>query len=47
MSDRQTHYELFVRKQPTAPWVLQFASEDRAKCLATAEELMGGGRVAA
>jgi hypothetical protein len=47
MSDRQTHYELFVRKQPTAPWVLQFASEDRAKCLATAEELIGGGRVAA
>jgi hypothetical protein len=47
MSDRQTHYELFVRKQPAAPWVLQFASEDRAKCLATAEELIGGGRVAA
>lgn len=47
MSDRQTHYELFVRKQPAAPWVLQFASEDRAKCLVTAEELIGGGRVAA
>lgn len=47
MSDRQTHYELFVRKQPAAPWVLQFASEDRAKCLATAEELIVGGRVAA
>lgn len=47
MSDRQTHYELFVRKQPAAPWVLQFASEDRAKCLATAEELISGGRVAA
>lgn len=47
MSDRQTHYELFIRKQPASPWVLQLATEERAKCLAVAEELMSGGRIAA
>lgn len=41
------HYELFVRRKVNAPWTLDFATEDRAKAIDTAEEMLAEGRVAA
>ncbi len=40
----QVHYELFIRKSPSAGWTLDLATEDRAKALATAEEALTGKR---
>src|SRR5690606_15403716 len=44
---QQVHYELFIRRTPGAPWTLDMATENRAAVIATAEELMAEGRVAA
>jgi hypothetical protein len=40
----QVHYELYIRKTPSAGWALDLATEDRAKALATAEEALTGKR---
>lgn len=47
MDRGQIHYELFVRRQPGSGWVLDLASEDRARILETAEELLANRVVAA
>jgi len=47
MSRAQVHFELFVRRKINAPWVLEIATEDRARAFETAEELLADGRVAA
>ena len=38
--DTQVHYELYIRKSPTSSWVLDLATEDRARALAVAEEAL-------
>jgi hypothetical protein len=43
----QVHFELFVRRKIDAPWVLEIATEDRARAFETAKELLGEGLVAA
>ncbi|HRD47115.1 MAG TPA: hypothetical protein PLF78_11590 [Caulobacter sp.] len=43
----KVHYELFVRRQPGSGWTLDMATEDRARAIQTAEELLAEGRVAA
>lgn len=40
-------YELFVRRKVNAPWTLEFATEDRARAVDTAEEMLAEGRAAA
>ncbi len=47
MSRAQVHFELFVRRKVNAPWVLEIATEDRARAFETAEELLADGRAAA
>ena len=47
MAGTQVHYELFVRRTRTDSWSLDMATEDRALALATAEQMMKAGRVAA
>lgn len=47
MSQTQVHFELFVRRKVNAPWSLEMATEDRAKALGTAEEMLAEGKVAA
>jgi hypothetical protein len=47
MSRTQVHFELFVRRKVNAPWSLEMATEDRAKAVQTAEEMLADGRVAA
>lgn len=47
MSRAQVHFELFVRRKVNAPWSLELATEDRARALATAEEMLVDGRAAA
>lgn len=47
MDRGQIHYELFVRRQPGSGWVLDLASEDRARVVEAAEELLANGVVAA
>lgn len=42
----QVHYELYIRKSPTSAWTLDLATEDRAKALATAEEMLADRRAA-
>ncbi|HEX8570363.1 MAG TPA: hypothetical protein VF699_10640 [Caulobacteraceae bacterium] len=46
MSDSSVHFEVFVRKTPTAGWTLDQATENRTHALAAAEELLRTGRVA-
>lgn len=41
------HFELYVRRTPSSPWLLECAMEDRAKLNETADELMEEGRAAA
>lgn len=41
------HYEVFVRKTPPAPWTLQMATEDRARAIQTAEDMLADDRAAA
>jgi hypothetical protein len=47
MSRSQVHFELFVRRKVNAPWALELATEDRARALETAGELLADGRAAA
>jgi hypothetical protein len=47
MSTGPVHFELFVRRKVNAPWSLELATEDRARALETAEELLADGRAAA
>jgi hypothetical protein len=47
MDRLQIHYELYVRRTPTAPWTLDMATESRAQALETAETLLAESRVAA
>ncbi len=47
MDRGQVHYELFVRRQVGAAWVLDQASEDRGAVLEAAEDLMTAGKVVA
>jgi hypothetical protein len=47
MDGFRVHFEVFVRKIPGGPWVLDLATENRAQAIHTAEELMAEGRVAA
>lgn len=47
MSTAQVHFELFVRRKVNAPWTLELATEDRARAIDTAEELLADGRAAA
>ncbi|MEO6378868.1 MAG: hypothetical protein ABIO37_12650 [Caulobacteraceae bacterium] len=47
MQGAQVHYELFIRRQPNAPWTLAQAGEDRAKIVQNAEEMLAEGRAAA
>lgn len=46
MSHHQVHYELFTRRTPQAPWVLEMAGESRESVTLTAEELLKNGRAA-
>lgn len=43
----QVHFEVFSRRKINAPWTLEFATEDRARAIEGAEELLSSGRVAA
>lgn len=47
MHGQQVHYELFIRRVPGGAWSLDMATENRSAAIATAEELMAEGRVAA
>lgn len=47
MSASQVHYELFTRRQPASPWVLDMASESRDQVVHTAEQLLTDRKVAA
>lgn len=47
MTTAQIHYELFVRRQPSAPWKLDMASESREQVTHTAETLLAERKVAA
>jgi hypothetical protein len=47
MDGRSVHFEVFIRRTPGAPWTLEQATENRAAALATGNELMQEGRVAA
>ena len=47
MERPQVHFELFIRRKVNAPWALEQASEDRARVLALADEMMSDGRAAA
>jgi hypothetical protein len=42
--DVKVHYELFIRKTPSASWVLDLATEDRARAIAVAEEALNEKR---
>jgi hypothetical protein len=44
---QQVHYELFIRRAPGGGWTLDMASENRGAVIATAEELMSEGKLAA
>ncbi|MDP1631053.1 MAG: hypothetical protein Q8L66_06505 [Caulobacter sp.] len=47
MDRGQIHYEFFVRRQPGSGWVLEAATEDRARAVEQAETALAEGRVAA
>ena len=47
MDGFSVHFEVYVRRIPGAPWTLELATENRAKAVETAEELMAEGRIAA
>lgn len=46
MSDGHIHFEVFARRNQNASLVLEMATEDRARAMAYAEELLEGGSVA-
>jgi hypothetical protein len=47
MDDAQVHYEIMARRQNGAPWTLQLATEDRARAVGAAEEMLADGRCVA
>lgn len=47
MDGFKVHFEVYIRKAPGGPWVLDLATENRASAIKHAEELMAEGRVAA
>lgn len=47
MRGQQVHYELFIRRTPGGGWTLDMATENRGAAIATAEELMSEGKLAA
>jgi hypothetical protein len=47
MDGHRVHFEVFIRKVPGGPWVLDLATENRANAIHHAEELMKMGRIAA
>ena len=47
MDGFRVHFEVFIRKIPGGPWVLDLATENRANAIRHAEEMMAEGRVAA
>ncbi len=47
MDQPQIHYELYIRKVPGAPWVLEMASEQRGQVVEAAETMLAEGQVAA
>jgi hypothetical protein len=47
VSSGPVHYELYVRRKPNAPWTLDCASEDRARLIETAQELLDERRAVA
>ena len=47
MDGAQVHYEVFSKKTPSSGWALDLATENRATALATANDMMKEGKVAA
>lgn len=47
MTGQKVHFEVYIRKIPGGPWVLDLATENRANAIHHAEELMKLGRIAA
>jgi hypothetical protein len=47
MERAQVHYEVLIRRQHNAGWALEQATEDRAKALALAEEMLADRRAVA
>jgi hypothetical protein len=47
MVDDKVHYELFSRRKPSSPWTLEFATENRAHAVESAEELLSTKRAVA
>jgi hypothetical protein len=47
MDDAQVHFEVMARRQQGAPWTLQLATEERARAIQTAEEMLADGRCVA
>lgn len=43
----QVHYEVYIRKPGAPSWVLELATEDRARAVETAEELLAIGKASA
>lgn len=47
MNRAQIHFELFVRKQAGSSWTLELATEERARAIEGAEEMLSDGRAVA
>jgi hypothetical protein len=47
MTGAQIHFEVFARRRINAPWSLELATEDRARAVEAAEEMLASGKVAA
>src|SRR5277367_332630 len=47
MNDAKVHFEVMARRQHGAPWTLQLATEDRARAVESAEEMLADGRCVA
>src|SRR5688572_8392752 len=47
MDGHPIHFEVYIRKVPGGPWVLDLATENRANAIRHAEDLMKEGRCAA
>lgn len=47
MGGSRVHFEVFIRKTPGAAWTLDLATENRTTAMATANDLMAAGRIAA
>jgi len=47
MDDAQVHFEVMARRQHGAPWTLHLATEDRARAVETAEEMLAEHRCVA